>query len=236
VGNANIVGDLRGRLIAFDLDGTLVDSRRDLADAANELVGELGGTPLAEEAVGDMVGEGARVLVARALRAAGLDALAGDDVLSRPLARFLEIYDAHLLRHTRPYAGIVEVLTAAKQYARVAVLTNKPTRATEAVLDGLGLRPFFDDVVGGDGGWPRKPDPGGLRYLMERAGTTPRRSLLVGDSAVDHETAARAGVRCCLAAYGFGYLSFPGSRLTGGEWIARTPSDLMGVFEAFRAA
>jgi phosphoglycolate phosphatase len=151
------VGDLHGRLIAFDLDGTLVDSRRDLADAANELVAELGGTALAEEAVGDMVGEGARVLVARALRAAGLAAHAEGAILFQRLARFLEIYDTRLLRHTKPYAGIVQALTAAQQHARLAVLTNKPTRATEAVLDGLGLRAFFDDVVGGDGEWPRTP-------------------------------------------------------------------------------
>lgn len=230
------MGDLHGRLIAFDLDGTLVDSRRDLADAANELVAELGGTPLAEEAVGDMVGEGARVLVARALRAAGLETDEGGDKLSQRLARFLEIYDRRLLQHTKPYAGIEQVLTFAKEYARLAVLTNKPMPATEAVLSGLSLRPFFDDVVGGDGKWPRKPDPAGLQYLIERAGVTAARTLLVGDSAVDHETAARAGVRCCLATYGFGYATFPAGRLTGGESMVRTPSELIEVLEAFRAA
>ncbi len=229
------MGDLRGRLIVFDLDGTLVDSRRDLADAANELVAELGGTPLAEDAVGDMVGEGARVLVARALRAAGLEAHTEGGRLSRPLARFIEIYDRRLLQHTTPYAGMVQVLTAAKEYARLALLTNKPTRATWAVLDGLALGAFFEDVVGGDGEWPRKPDPTGLQYLIDRAGVAPDRTLLVGDSAIDHETAVRAGVRCCLAAYGFGYATFPASRLTGDESIVRTPSELMNVFEAFRA-
>jgi phosphoglycolate phosphatase len=230
------VGDLRGRLIVFDLDGTLVDSRRDLADAANELVAEFGGAPLAEEAVGDMVGEGARVLVGRALRAAGLEAYADGEKLSRCLARFLEIYDARLLRHTKPYAGIVEVLTAARQFARLAVLTNKPTRATGAVLDGLGLSGFFDDVVAGDGTWPRKPDPAGLLHLIERAGVTAADTLLVGDSAVDHETAARAGVTCCLATYGFGYATFPAGRLAGGDWIVRSPAELVEILEAFRAA
>ncbi len=228
------MGDLHGRLIAFDLDGTLVDSRRDLADAANELVAELGGTALAEEAVGDMVGEGARVLVARALRAAGLAAHAEGAILFQRLARFLEIYDTRLLRHTKPYAGIVQALTAAQQHARLAVLTNKPTRATEAVLEGLGLRAFFDDVVGGDGEWPRKPDPGGLQYLIEQARATPSRTLLVGDSAIDHETAVRSGVRCCLATYGFGYVSFPAERLSGNEWLVRHPSELVPIFEAMR--
>jgi phosphoglycolate phosphatase len=236
VGNADIVGDLHGRLIAFDLDGTLVDSRRDLADSANELIVELHGTPLAEDAVGAMVGEGARVLVGRALRAAGLDGDAEGAALSRSLARFLEIYDRRLLQHTKPYPGVVEALTAAHREARLAVLTNKPTQATEAVLRGLDLRAFFDDVVGGDGEWPRKPDPAGLLRLMERAGASLTRTLLVGDSAIDHETAARAGVRCCLATYGFGYLSFPADRLNGQEWSVRTPAELSAVFEAFTAA
>ena len=228
------MGDLHGRLIAFDLDGTLVDSRRDLADAANQLIDELGGTRLAEEAVGDMVGEGARVLVTRALRAAGLGPHAEGAILFQCLARFLEIYDTRLLQHTKPYAGIVQALDAAREHARLAVLTNKPTRATEAVLDGLGLTAYFDDVVGGDGEWPRKPDPAGLQHLIERAGAARGGTLLVGDSAIDHETAARAGVRCCLATYGFGYASFPPERLSGNEWLVRHPSELVPIFEAMR--
>jgi phosphoglycolate phosphatase len=230
------VGDLHGRLIAFDLDGTLVDSRRDLADAANELIAELGGTSLSEDAVGRMVGEGAGVLVTRALRASGLHDRADGVLLSRSLARFLQLYDGRLLHHTAPYPGIVQAVGVARRHARVAVLTNKPARATEAVLEGLGLRPLFDDVVGGDGPWPRKPDPAGLRGLIERAGATPSRTLLVGDSAIDHETAARAGVRCCLATYGFGYAAFPAERLRGDEWMVRAPAELAGIFAAFTVA
>jgi phosphoglycolate phosphatase len=236
MGNPHIVGHLHRRLIAFDLDGTLVDSRRDLADATNALIAELGGMPLAEDAIGLMVGEGARVLVTRALRAAGLDDAAEGDAMSRSLARFLEIYDGRLLEHTRPYPGITQALVAAREHAHVAVLTNKPMRATEAVLGGLGLRALLDDVIGGDGVWPRKPDPSGLHHLIRRAEATPSRTLLVGDSAIDHETAARAGVGCCLATYGFGYLLFPADRLTGKEWIARTPAELVAVFDQFTAA
>jgi phosphoglycolate phosphatase len=230
------VGDLRGQLIVFDLDGTLVDSRRDLADSANELIVELGGAPLPEEAIGRMVGEGARLLVERALRAAGLDRAAAADGLPRRVARFLEIYDTRLLLHTRPYPGIDRALAAARPHARLAVLTNKPARATEAVLGGLGLRPMFDDVVGGDGAWPRKPDPAGLRHLMAGAAVAEPHTLLVGDSVIDYETAARAGVRCCLAAYGFGFLTFPTERLTEADLVVRSAGELAGVFERFRAA
>ena len=119
------------RLIAFDLDGTLIDSRRDLADSANELIIELGGSPLAEEAVGRMVGEGAAVLVRRALAAARLtdrrDAL----------KRFLEIYDTRLLRHTHLYDGVTGVLRFAGTIGRVALLTNKPLAPSLRILEGL---------------------------------------------------------------------------------------------------
>lgn len=230
------MGDLRGRLIAFDLDGTLIDSRRDLADSANALIAELGGVPLTEDAIGRMVGEGAGVLVTRALRAAGLEEQAEGASLARHLQRFLEIYDTRLLDHTVPYPAIADAVNAARRHARVSVLTNKPLRAAEAVLDGLGLRGLFDDVVGGDGPWARKPDPASLNELMRRARAVPAHALLVGDSAIDHETARRAGARCCLATYGFGYAMFPEDRLTGEEWIVSAPIDLAAVFDAFTAA
>src|SRR5262245_22340126 len=183
------MGDLQ-RLIAFDLDGTLIDSRRDLADSANQLIGELGGHPLPEDAIGRMVGEGAAVLVRRALAAASVPER------STALPRFLEIYDGRLLNHTRPYDGIEEAVRAARQHARVIVLTNKPASPSERILDGTGLRGLFDEVLGGDGPLGRKPDPAALVAAMKRAGAPPGRSLLVGDSIIDHETASRASSRC----------------------------------------
>jgi phosphoglycolate phosphatase len=222
------VGDLR-RLIVFDLDGTLVDSRRDLAESANQLLEELGAAAQPEAAIGRMVGEGAAVLVHRALAAAGVGESPG------ALERFLEIYSGRLLNHTRPYDGIPEAVSVACRHARLAVLTNKPTRPSEEILDGLALRELFEDVIGGDGPWPRKPDPASLVALMERTGATPATTLLVGDSAIDHETARRASVRCCLAAYGFGYETFPRDRLTGEEWIAADAAALADVLQRFTA-
>jgi phosphoglycolate phosphatase len=223
------MGDLR-RLIAFDLDGTLIDSRRDLAESANQVITELGGTPLSEDTIGRMVGEGAAVLIRRALAAAGLGEAPG------ALPRFLEIYDGRLTTHTRAYEGIEEAVQAARRIARVIVLTNKPAGPSERILGSLGLLALFDEVIGGDGPLPRKPDPASLCAAMERAGTTAAQTLLIGDSAIDHETALRASSRCCLATYGFGYVIFPRERLTGTEWMAAAPVDLHAIFERFTAA
>jgi phosphoglycolate phosphatase len=220
------MGDLH-RLIAFDLDGTLIDSRRDLAESANQLIVELGGRPLPEETISPMIGEGARVLVRRALGAAGLVARPG------VLSRFLEIYDGRLLNHTRVYEGIPEVVRIARRHGRLAILTNKPAGLSERILVGLGLRDNFDDIIGGDGPHARKPDPASLLDLMQRAGVSPGHTLMVGDSAIDHETSRRASVRCCLAAYGFGFESFPRERLTGEEWIAESPAALGRLIESF---
>jgi phosphoglycolate phosphatase len=217
------VGHLHRRLIAFDLDGTLIESRRDLADSANELIAELGGTPLTVAAVTSMVGEGARVLVSRALAAAGVA-----DVPDA-LPRFLEIYDRRLLNHTYLFEGVADVVTRIRD-ARVALLTNKPIAPTVKILDGLGVRALFDDVVGGDGPYPRKPDPAGLMALMETAGSGPDDTLLVGDSVIDLETARRAGARCCIVTYGFG---FRRDRVETADWLVDDAAALRRVIDAF---
>jgi phosphoglycolate phosphatase len=187
------------RLVAFDLDGTLVDSLRDLAEAVNDLLAERGASPLPLDEVARMVGDGAATLVARATAAAGLPPS------TDALARFLEIYDARLLAWTRPYPGIPELLAALKPRVRLAVLTNKPLAATRAILSGLALDAYFEEVVGGDGPFPRKPDPAGLRHLMHHADADPAATLLVGDSRVDWQTAQAAGSQICLVRYGFGF-------------------------------
>jgi len=222
------VGHLHGRLIAFDLDGTLIDSSRDLADSVNELLGELGAAPLPLEGVTRMIGEGAKVLIRRALAASGIAEDPG------AIARFLEIYDKNLLDHTRPYAGITDVVRAARKHARVAVLTNKPLAPSEKVLAGLGMRDLFDDVIGSDGPYPRKPDPTALLALMERAGATPERTLMIGDSRIDYETARSAAARCCLVAYGFSNHTLDGVP-TGDAWVATDSSTLADIITRFLA-
>jgi phosphoglycolate phosphatase len=189
-------------LLVFDLDGTLVDSRLDLAESANELLSLCAAPPLPVARIVGMVGEGARVLVERVMTAAGVDDVSGD-----ALERFLEIYDRRLLNHTRAYAGVEAALAVVAPSATLAVLTNKPAHHTQRLLDALDLARWFPGgIVGGDTPVGRKPDPAGLRSLMAAAGAGPDTTLMVGDSTVDIDTAARAGVRICLAQYGFAQL------------------------------
>src|SRR5437764_3425754 len=126
------------QLVVFDLDGTLIDSRRDLADAANALIAEHGGSPLPVDTIAAMVGEGAALLVRRALAAVGVEMN-----VERDLRRFLELYDDRLLAHTTPYDGTREMLDAVGGRAALAVLTNKPQRHTDATLQGLDLARYF---------------------------------------------------------------------------------------------
>ncbi len=208
-------------LIVFDLDGTIIDSRQDLAESTNEMLASVGAGPLAAEAVTAMVGDGARMLVARALRAAAPDA-----DLTTALERFREIYDRRLLVHTRPYDGIPEVLRAAAARAALAVLTNKPEAPARRLLDAFGLTTRFAHVMGGDSGFPRKPDPAGLLHIILDVGATPRRTLVIGDSNVDAETAGSARASFCAAKYGFG-------RVDRTPVVAASPADLHRVIDAF---
>ena len=210
-------------LAVFDLDGTLVDSSLDLANAVNALLGDLGRGPLPLDAIVAMVGEGAKVLVRRALTAASLD-----PETPGALEAFLAHYTPHLLDNTRPYPGIVEALERIGAHMPLAVLTNKPADATRVMLDGLHLSRHFRDVVGGDTPWGRKPDPAGLLHLAETAGVPPGRVLMVGDSPIDLATARNAGARICLARYGFGY-RFRAEDLRGDEVVIDRPEELMRI-------
>jgi len=213
------------QLIVFDLDGTLVDSRRDLATSVNALLVACGARALPERAVGMMVGEGVQTLVARAFAAAGREPPAD------AIDRFLAIYNAHLLDETRPYPGMVHVLQTLMDRAVLAVLTNKPRFATQQILAGLDLTRYFPDdrVIGGDGPFARKPDPSGLRHLIAGTTATPATTTLVGDSAIDWRTARNAAARACLVRYGFGFESIPVDQLESGEIVVDTPAALLDV-------
>jgi phosphoglycolate phosphatase len=187
-------------LVVFDLDGTLIDSRRDLADSTNEVVQSYGAEPLPVDRIVSMVGEGARVLIERALDAAGLD-VSGADALDR----FRLAYNQRLVAHTLPYDGIPSLIESIAARARLAVLSNKPEAPTTELLEAFQLHQYFRWVIGGDSSFPRKPDPSALRYVMSQAQVTKAETLFVGDSMIDVQTARNAEVRMCAALYGFGH-------------------------------
>jgi len=215
------------RLVVFDLDGTLIDSRRDMAESANELLAGYGAATLAVESVTAMVGEGARRLVERACAASGLVPTPAD-----ALERFLQIYDRRLFEHTRCYDGVESVVEALSTRVALAVLTNKPGRPTGRLLEHFGLRRPMVTVVAGDGPYARKPDPAGLVAIMGMAGAVADETLLVGDSWIDFDTAASAGTRFCLARYGFGFEQRPHERRQRVELAVDRPSDLVALITA----
>jgi phosphoglycolate phosphatase len=214
----------------FDLDGTLIDSRRDLADSANEMLNGYGARPLEEQHIASMVGCGAPTLVKRVMTAAGVDA-----PLDGALARFLAAYDERLTQHTRPYEGVPALLDELRSRSMaMALLTNKPLEQSVRILDAFDLSKYFRWVVGGDGPWPRKPEPEGMRFLMREAAAGPGETVLIGDSTVDLQTSRTAGVRICLARYGFGYAELAVSDLRGDEWLVDTPAEIAGVLHGGR--
>lgn len=186
-------------LLIFDLDGTLVDSRLDLANAVNAVRSHLGMGLLTNERVYTYVGNGASVLVRRSL---GEEATESE--FRQGLAFFMEYYAAHDLDYTTLYPGVRESLDRFRDAGkRMAVLTNKPSVMSGEILDGLGVGGHFFRVLGGDSFEQRKPHPVGVEALMREAGVERAATMMVGDSAVDVATARNAGIACCGVTYGF---------------------------------
>jgi phosphoglycolate phosphatase len=188
----------RPAALVFDLDGTLIDSRRDITTAINRMRGELGLPPIPLAAVVTMVGEGARLLVERAL-GPGVP----PDQVDAALARYLRHYEEVCLDETAAYPGVEEMLVALSRRYPLALLSNKGEALSRKILDGLGLSHFFSEIVGGDSLPTRKPDPAGLRVLAERLGFPLARLLLIGDTWIDAETAHNAGCAFALVEWGF---------------------------------
>lgn len=218
-------------LVVFDLDGTLIDSRADLANSTNDTLVSYGARPLPEAQVTSFVGEGARMLVARAIAAAALP----ESILDEALARFLEIYSGRLTERTRPYDGVDDVISrAVAAGASLGVITNKPQAPTDRLMHAFGLAPHFHWVIGGDTAFPRKPDPASLIWMMNDAGFEPARTLFVGDSPIDADTARRAGTHFCLAEYGFGQAR-EATALQPDEYRAATARDITTAIDLVRA-
>jgi len=192
------------RLVIFDLDGTLIDSRLDLVHSVNAALRHIERPELPNDVIASYVGDGAPILIQRALGAE-----AGDESLVRKgLEFFLSYYREHKLDHTTVYAGIPEALTAILNSAngvprKLAVLTNKPVNPSRAIIEAVGLGQFFSQVYGGNSFGTKKPDPEGARKLLEENGVKPEQAAIVGDSHVDVQTGRNAGLWTVGVTYGF---------------------------------
>jgi len=186
------------RALVFDLDGTLIDSKLDLALAVNAALRASGRAELPHERIYGYVGQGAMRLVERAV---------GDGATQDEVARahefFLSYYRAHMLDNTVLYPGVRECLEALKDHP-MAVLTNKPVRFSREILEGLGVAGYFREIHGGNSFETKKPDPLGMLEILKTFGVAPSESMVVGDSDIDVKTARNAGAWVCGVTYGFG--------------------------------
>ncbi len=199
------------KLVIFDLDGTLIDSRLDLVHSVNAALRHIGRPELPADTIASYVGDGAPILIQRAL---GIEA--SDEALVRKgLEFFLSYYREHKLDHTTIYPGIKEALAAISRSSnsngasrKMAVLTNKPVIPSRAIVDALGIGTFFPRVYGGNSFPTKKPDPQGALQLLQETGTRPEQSVIVGDSHVDVQTGRNAGMWTIGVTYGFSAHTF----------------------------
>jgi len=191
---------LRGavKALIFDLDGTLIDSKRDLVLSVNATLREMRLAELPEDLVASYVGSGAPVLISRALGGA-----AESEELQRALNFFLAHYDEHKLDFTKAYSGVREALEELHDVP-MAVLTNKPVNISVRILEGLGLAQFFRAIYGGNSFATKKPDPLGANTILEELGIVGAQAAMVGDSEVDVQTARNAGMISAIVNFGFG--------------------------------
>jgi phosphoglycolate phosphatase len=205
------------RVFIFDLDGTLIDSKLDLALSVNAARAHMGLEPLEHEEIFGYVGQGAPMLIRQSLG----DRATNENV-EIALKYFLEYYRDHMLDNTVTYPGVREALaeldgrSAAGAALQMAVLTNKPVRFSRMILEGLGLSRYFAYVYGGNSFERKKPDPVGVEVLLRDFGRTPQEALMVGDSEIDILTARNAGIWACGVTYGL-----------GSHHLAQHPPDLL---------
>jgi phosphoglycolate phosphatase len=193
----------RVRLLVFDLDGTLIDSRLDLIHSVNAMLRHLGRPELDGDVIASYVGDGAPALVRRALADTDDEAL-----FQGAMEYFLSYYRLHKLDHTTVYEGIPETLAGLAQSSNgvqrlMAVLSNKPVNPSRLIVQALGLGDFFVSVYGGNSFTTKKPDPLGVRTILQETSVAADETLMIGDSSVDILTGRNAGLWTCGVTYGF---------------------------------
>jgi phosphoglycolate phosphatase len=227
------------KLVIFDLDGTLIDSRLDLVHSVNAALRHIGRPELPDDVIASYVGDGAPILIQRALGGEAVD----EAIVRRGLQFFLSYYREHKLDHTTVYAGVKEALAAIRGTSlgtsrgtsqgrcngkprNMAVLSNKPVGPSRAIVEALGLGPFTQ-IYGGNSFATKKPDPEGARKLLEENGVRPEETAIVGDSHVDVETGFNAGLWTVGVSYGFAPHTL---RERPPDVLVDTPHELAQVF------
>jgi phosphoglycolate phosphatase len=198
------------KLLIFDLDGTLVDSKEDLCLSVNAMREQMGLGPLSHELITSYVGQGVPNLMRRAL-----GDQATEENVEKAIAIFLEYYRVHMLDHTATYPGVREALKELSN-RKLAVLTNKPVVFSREMLRRLGLARAFLSIYGGNSFAQKKPDPVGVYALVKTTGVSARETMIVGDSDTDVLTGRNAGIWTCGVTYGL-----------GSQTLERTPPDLL---------
>ncbi|OLE12895.1 MAG: haloacid dehalogenase [Acidobacteria bacterium 13_1_20CM_4_56_7] len=189
------------KLVIFDLDGTLIDSRLDLIHSVNAMLRKFNRPELPGEVVASYVGDGAPMLVRRALGDPN-----DEKFVKEALDFFLAYYREHKLDNTHAYPGIPKALQQIQSNGtnrKMAVLSNKPVNPSRAIVEALGLADFFVHVYGGNSFDTKKPDPLGAKTLLSETGTSPANAMIVGDSSIDVLTGRNAGIATCGVTYGF---------------------------------
>jgi phosphoglycolate phosphatase len=221
------------KLVIFDLDGTLIDSRLDLVHSVNAALRHIGHAELPDDVIASYVGDGAPILIQRALGGEVVE----EAVVRKGLEFFLSYYREHKLDHTTVYPGIVEALTAIQRTRNgtgasqrtMAVLSNKPVNPSRAIVEALGLGKFFSQVYGGNSFSTKKPDPEGARQLLAEYVIQPEQAVIIGDSHTDIETGRNAGMHTIGVMYGFAPHSL---EQAAPDVLVDEPGELAAVFAA----
>jgi len=216
------------KLVIFDLDGTLIDSRLDLVHSVNAALRHIQRPELPDDVIASYVGDGAPILIQRALGGEAID----EALIRKGLEFFLTYYREHKLDHTTVYPGIREALASIQNSGngaprRMAVLSNKPVNTSRAIVEALGLGPYFAQIYGGNSFATKKPEPEGALKLVGEAGVRPDQAAIVGDSHVDVRTGRNAGLWTVAVTYGFAPHTL---EVENPDVIVDSPGELLEVF------